>query len=216
MPISTSIKPAHKAVVAYYQTLEQYSGQRVEHELAVRSAFQNLLAETAKPHGWMLIPELVKKVSGHSLRPDGTLRDTNSLPRGYWEAKDSSDDLDAEIKKKTKLGYPLTNTIFEDTRKAVLFQNKREAMRVQLADRQQLCNLLNLFYSHPVPGQHGQTQRHQIRPQPARRPRIHRPPGRPGHPRQRRNRGDREGPAGAVHRLTQRVSAAGRSRHSRP
>ena len=151
MPISTLIKPAHKAVVAYYHTLEQYSGQRVEHELAVRSAFQNLLAETAKPHGWMLIPELIKKVSGRSLRPDGTLRDTNSLPRGYWEAKDSSDDLDAEIKKKTKLGYPLTNTIFEDTRAAVLFQNKREAMRVQLADRQQLCNLLNLFYSHTEP-----------------------------------------------------------------
>ena len=35
------------------------------------------------------------------------------LVRGYWEAKDTADKLDAEIEKKRKAGYPLNNFIFE-------------------------------------------------------------------------------------------------------
>jgi hypothetical protein len=42
------------------------------------------------------------------------------LHRGYREAKDTDDKLEGEIKKKIAKGYPLTNTIFEDTRQAVL------------------------------------------------------------------------------------------------
>jgi predicted helicase len=86
-----------------------------------------------------------------TIRPDGTLRDANSLPRGYWEAKDTADDLDAEIVKKAARGYSLANTIFEDTRTAVLFQGKREVLRVDLHDPQQLCDLLNQFYAYTEP-----------------------------------------------------------------
>ena len=86
----------------------------------MRSAFQNLLAETAKPHGWLLVPEQRAKVGGKTVSPDGTLRDLFNLHRGYWEAKDTDDDLTAEIRKKIAKGYPLTNTIFEDTTRAFL------------------------------------------------------------------------------------------------
>ena len=51
------------------------------------------------------------------------MRDEFNLHRGYWEAKDTDDVLTAEIQKKAAKGYPLFNTIFEDTRRAVLFQN---------------------------------------------------------------------------------------------
>ena len=61
------------------------------------------------------------------MRPDGTVRDSNSLPRGYWEAKDTNDDLDTEIKRKIAHGYKLSNTIFEDTETGVLYQNKKGA-----------------------------------------------------------------------------------------
>jgi predicted helicase len=74
-----------------------------------------------------------------------------NLPRGYWEAKDTADDLDAEIKKKIDKRYPLANTIFEDTRHAVLFQNGAEAHRFDLAERQQLTDLLNQFYQFAEP-----------------------------------------------------------------
>jgi hypothetical protein len=47
------------------------------------------------------------------------------LPRGYWEAKDLHDDLETEIRRKIARGYPLTNTIFEDTQRGVLCQDKQ-------------------------------------------------------------------------------------------
>jgi hypothetical protein len=121
MPHPAIIKSTHKAIVAYYETLKAYGEHDVEHETALRSAFQNLLAETAKAHHWLLVPEQRTKVGGKTVIPDATLCDEYNLHRGYWEAKDTDDKLDIEIKKKIAKGYRLTSTIFEDTRQAVLF-----------------------------------------------------------------------------------------------
>ncbi len=60
------------------------------------------------------------------IRPDGTLRDSFNLRRGYWEAKDAADDLNAEIRAKLERGYPKTNILFEDSQRAVLIQNGQE------------------------------------------------------------------------------------------
>jgi len=146
---TASIKVNHKAIAAYYETLKAYAGQVVTHETAVRSAFQNLLAETGKLHKWTLIPELTMKVKGKPIRPDGTMRDGLwFFPRGFWEAKDTDDKLDAEIKKKISNGYPTTNIIFEDTQVGVLYQNGKEVFRVKLDQPQELADLLNLFFNH--------------------------------------------------------------------
>jgi len=88
----------------------------------VRSAFEFLLADAASRRGWTFIAELSGKSGGARIVPDGTLRDRNSLPRGYWEAKDTQYDLDTEIKKKIARGYPLSNIIFEDTQPASCFR----------------------------------------------------------------------------------------------
>ncbi len=148
---TVTIKPAHRSVKAYYETLEQYAGQGISHETAVRSAFQNLLADIAKLHGWTLIPELTHSAKTGVIRPDGTIRDDSYLPRGYWEAKDTSDDLDADIRKKIAKGYPTTNIIFEDTRTAVLYQDAREARRVDLKVPEALVSLLNACFAYSEP-----------------------------------------------------------------
>ena len=109
------ISPHHRAIQRYYASLQAFRDQNVEGELNVRPAFEFLLSDTAKLHGWTLITELSQKTGGSLVRPDGTLRDSNSLPRGYWEAKDTHDDLDAEIQRKIARGYQLSNIIFEDT-----------------------------------------------------------------------------------------------------
>jgi len=146
---ATTIKPSHKAILAYYDGLKAYSAQGVSHETAVRSAFQNLLSEVGKLHKWTLIPELPMKVKGRTIRPDGTMRDDHLyFPMGFWEAKDTDDDLAAEIKKKIAAGYPTRNIIFEDTREGVLYQNGREVYRAKLDQPQGLAELLNLFFHH--------------------------------------------------------------------
>jgi hypothetical protein len=121
MPKAALIKPTHKWIKQYYAALQSYCEHKVTHEGALETAFQHLLDETAKAHGWKLILKQTLKVGKHTLYPDGTLRDMFNVRCGFWEAKDTDDNLDAEIQKKITKGYPLTNTIFEDTRQAVLF-----------------------------------------------------------------------------------------------
>jgi hypothetical protein len=145
-------KASQKTIQNYYAELKALHAQGVGHEMAVRMAFQALLTETGKAHRWTLIPELSLKVKGRTIRPDGTMRDDDwQLERGFWEAKDTDDDLDAEIKKKVAQGYPTRNTIFEDTRTGVLIQNGREVFRAKLEDPDQLINLLSTFYAHAEP-----------------------------------------------------------------
>ncbi len=94
MSAAPAVKP--KNLTAYYAALEAYEKQGVTHEGALRSAFQNLLAETGRRTGWTLIPELVLG----SIRPDGTFRDEYFLNRGYWEAKDTNDFLESLLKQR--------------------------------------------------------------------------------------------------------------------
>jgi type I restriction-modification system DNA methylase subunit len=97
----------------------------------LRSAFQNLLAETARARSWTPIPELSIKIRGRHIRPDGTLRDDEwQLPRGYWEAKDTGDALDDEIRTKIGKGYPLVNTDFLNT----VYERFFQGYSVKVAD----------------------------------------------------------------------------------
>jgi hypothetical protein len=60
------------------------------------------------------------------------------VPFGYWQANDSADDLDEEIRKKFRRGSPQTNIIFEDSTKAVLIQSGQEAIRCAVDDAENL------------------------------------------------------------------------------
>lgn len=140
------ISPQNKDFDAYYGDLAAYAGQGVSHEQATRFAFSKLLDTFARPAGWTVILE--QKLDGSRKRPDATLYDAFKIPRGYWEAKDTQDDLDSEIQRKIKLKYPLTNTIFEDTRRAVLYQNGQVALESDLRQPEELAALLTRYFTH--------------------------------------------------------------------
>lgn len=101
------LKPGHAAVKAYYGVLGQYGQLHIDHEMAVRSAFQDLLSSCARKFRWTLVPEFsIERKGASAIRVDGAVLDTFSLTRGLWEAKDSHDDLEKEIKAKLAIGYP--------------------------------------------------------------------------------------------------------------
>src|SRR4051812_9793763 len=102
MSHAAPVKPTDAAIKAYYTALKTLAAHHAAHEGATETAFSHLLAVTARPHGWTLIPKkkLTVKGTGKLVYPDGTLEDDFYLPRGYWEAKDTGDDLDAEVRKK--------------------------------------------------------------------------------------------------------------------
>ncbi len=143
------IKPTHKAIKDYYQALKDYEKQGFSHEMAVRQAFANLLEAVVKPMQWTLILEYT--LPNSKRRIDGALFDSFRIPRGYWEAKDTSDDLESEIKKKIAIGYPLVNTIFEDTCHGVLYQNNQYVTKANLSKPTDLADLLNRLLSHTQP-----------------------------------------------------------------
>jgi predicted helicase/very-short-patch-repair endonuclease len=146
-----TIKPDSAAIQQYYRILQEAEGQEALHEGNVRAAFENLLRDTARDvKGWSLVNELGERRERNRVEYDGVLRDANRLPHGYWEAKDTQDDLETEIRKKRDKGYRFDNIIFEDTRTAVLFQNGLEVVRRDLHQPEQVADLLNRFYGHEI------------------------------------------------------------------
>ena len=143
-----ALTPSDPIVNTYLKDLQHLKKQNVVNELSLKGPFQNLLDKAAKKRGWTLIPELSTHSGGKRVVPDGTVRDEFRLARGWWEAKDTGDNLAAEIQKKLKAGYPTRNTIFEDTQVAVLYQDRAEAGEFTLADPVHLVALLNRFFSH--------------------------------------------------------------------
>ncbi|MBI5914208.1 MAG: N-6 DNA methylase, partial [Bacteroidetes bacterium] len=121
-------------------------------ETSIRTAFVHLINEYAQKRNLYLITELaVKGTLGKAVYPDGILKNALRLDFGYWESKDESDDINEEISKKTKKGYPLTNILFEDSQTAVLYQNGQETMRVNMKNADALDRILNAFtgFVHP-------------------------------------------------------------------
>lgn len=131
-------------------TLKRVSG--TNRESVVREAFKDLLKKWGKSQNLVFLTEheiiTTAKVRNYV---DGALMHDLRVPFGYWEAKDADDDLDEEIAKKFRRGYPNTNIIFEDSTQAVLIQNGAEVMRCKTDDGSELQRLLELFFGWQRP-----------------------------------------------------------------
>jgi type I restriction-modification system DNA methylase subunit len=120
-------------------------------ESIVREAFKTLLKGWGRQQNLIFVPEYEIETTTKERRyVDGALLHELRVPFGYWEAKDEKDNLDDEIEYKFRRGYPQDNIIFEDSREAVLIQNKQQVMRCA-ADDPQLEKLLSLFFGYARP-----------------------------------------------------------------
>lgn len=130
--------------------LKRVSG--THRESVVREAFKDLLKAWGRSENLEFVPEYQLETKTKDRRyADGALLHTLRVPFGYWEAKDSDDDLDEEISKKFRAGYPKTNIIFEDSTQAVLFQHGGEVMRCSVEETDCLERLLKLFFGYERP-----------------------------------------------------------------
>ena len=121
-----------------------------DNESSIRVAFRNCLASYCHDHREKLV--LVEELAAQGgIYPDGTVKDSLRMNRGYWEAKDTHDDLDAEIRAKFDRGYPRDNIIFEDSERAVLYQNGGVAQRADMNRPGELHRLIRLFLDYELP-----------------------------------------------------------------
>ena len=125
--------------------LKKVSGEA--REGIVSEAFKDLLKGWGRQHDLVFIPQYrLDSLTKDKRYVDGALLHELRVPFGYWEAKDVADDIDEEIARKFKRGYPQDNIIFEDSTQAVLIQHRVEVMRCPVADVAQLEKLLKLFF----------------------------------------------------------------------
>ncbi len=131
--------------------IKQFTGST--NETVLREAFKNLLKELGRDHKLFLAVEypIENAAFKHKAAVDGALLHELRQPFGYWEAKDENDDLDVEIEKKFKRGYPQDNIIFEDTRTLVLIQNRQEVGRCDMRNAQDLERFMNAFFAYERP-----------------------------------------------------------------
>ena len=130
--------------------IKQVSGTL--NEQTIRSAFRDMLRAWAKGEDLMLLEELEYETPRRTkVYPDGTVVHSLRVPLGYWEAKDTRDDLDAEIAGKIARGYPTSNIVFENSALAVLYQNGAEVMRCGMLQGDDLARLMALFFSYERP-----------------------------------------------------------------
>ncbi|MDM8557229.1 N-6 DNA methylase, partial [Candidatus Parabeggiatoa sp. HSG14] len=141
-----------KHIQAYYKELKEFKRLKQTHEGTVKIAFQHLLESIAKQHKWTLTQENTLKRGKKNIRLDGVLFDGGKLPRGYWEAKDSKDDLAKEVQKKLyKDNYPDDNIIFQEPNRAIIYQNGREVIDLSLTESDNLVKVLDKFFNFQRP-----------------------------------------------------------------
>ncbi|MXV74634.1 N-6 DNA methylase, partial [Candidatus Poribacteria bacterium] len=144
-----NIKPSHKPVKNYYAELQEYDSIGAAHEGAVRTAFQNLLQHYCRQADLILVCEKTHYTpENRRITPDGEVVDTFGLPYGYWEAKDTQDDLYIETDKKFAAGYPSKNIVFQSPTHALLYQHGQLQLDLDITEPRNLVNVLQTFFAY--------------------------------------------------------------------
>ena len=147
-----NLKPNHKAIRAYYTTLQQYKQHAITHEGAVSSPFDTLLQACAQQVNATLIPQYsMHTVAGNRIVIDGVILDEYGLPFAYWEAKDIADNLIKAIQEKRDAGYPLDNILFQNPQRAILYQNGQVALDIDITEPTRLIAALQYLFSYVPP-----------------------------------------------------------------
>ena len=136
----------------YFAELSQLTQLGLGHEGAVAPAFAHVLRAAGRPFGWTLAEQYTRKLAdGRSIRIDGALLDDFNLAHGYWEAKDSDDDLDEEIRKKLAAGYPQDNILFQAPQRMVVIQQGQQVWDSPIAAPDLLIEGLRAFFTYQPP-----------------------------------------------------------------
>ena len=134
-----NIKTTHKPIQKYYTELQRYAQLGEENEGTVRAAFQTLLQHYCGQSDLTLLCEKSRYTpEKRRITPDGEVVDAFGLPHGYWEAKDTQDDLHVEADKKFAAGYPSKNIVLQSPTHALLYQHGQLQLDLDITEPRNL------------------------------------------------------------------------------
>ena len=144
-----NIKPTHKSIKNYYAELKEYERLGEQNEGTVRAAFQGLLQHYCHQSNLTLLCEKTHYTpEKRRITPDGEVVDTFNLPYGYWEAKDTQDDLHVEASKKFAAGYPSKNIVIQSPTHALLYQHGQLQLDLDITEPRNLVRVLQGFFAY--------------------------------------------------------------------
>ncbi len=144
-----TIKPTHKPIKQYYAELKEYERLGEQNEGTVRAAFQSLLQHYSRQADLTLLCEKSHYTpEKRRITPDGEVIDTFKLPFGYWEAKDTQDDLYVEADKKFAAGYPSKNIVIQSPTHALLYQHGQLQLDLDISEPRNLVHVLQTFFAY--------------------------------------------------------------------
>jgi hypothetical protein len=129
----------------YYQDLKKlkiYSNN----EASLKRAFFSLV-ENYLHSGYVMVEEY--RLNYINKIPDAVIFNNYGVPVGYIENKDAKDNLKEEIKNKLEFAnYPKDNTIFQNTKTLILYQDGALVDEINMEDEKLLHNALEKFLNH--------------------------------------------------------------------
>ena len=144
-----NIKSTHKPIRNYYAELKEYERLGEQNEGTVRAAFQGLLQHYCHQSNLTLLCEKTHYTPAkRRITPDGEVVDTFNLPYGYWEAKDTQDDLYTEASKKFAAGYPSKNIVIQSPTHALLYQHGQLQLDLDITEPRNLVRVLQGFFAY--------------------------------------------------------------------
>lgn len=138
------------AIEKYYNEIKEAELNGMNNEQNIREYFYELLKNYTNSQNLKIERETKEFVFENGQKKniflDGRIKKENMVI-GWIENKDAKDDLNKEIKNKKEKQYPLLNTIFENSKELVLFQDGKEVIRVNMSKSEELDKVLIKFVS---------------------------------------------------------------------
>ena len=127
---------SENAIEKYYNEIKEAELNGMNNEQNIREYFYELLKNYTNSQNLKIERETKEFVFENGQKKniflDGRIKKENMVI-GWVENKDAKDDLNKEIKNKKEKQYPLLNTIFENSKELVLFQDGKEVIRVNMS-----------------------------------------------------------------------------------
>lgn len=147
-----NIKATHKVIKEYYRELNKLKKIGEVNEGAVAPYFANILRHYSKQFNWILIEKYQMESKKESIiYPDGAIVDEFKLLHGIWEAKDTKDKLENEVKKKFEKGYPRENIIFQEPSRIIIWQNGNHVGDYDISNKEKIVEALKIFFEYKPP-----------------------------------------------------------------
>lgn len=141
---------SENAIEKYYNEIKEAELNGMNNEQNIREYFYELLKNYTNSQNLKIERETKEFIFENGQKKniflDGRIKKENMVI-GWVENKDAKDDLNKEIKNKKEKQYPLLNTIFENSKELVLFQDGKEVIRVNMSKSEELDKVLIKFVS---------------------------------------------------------------------